>query len=89
MISIYLIYIFSIGINLKVGIDFSLQKPRKVHYCNHCSYKTLYSTHLKKHLYIHTNERPYQCQSCNSSFSTKGSLVRHSVKHYMERSNDY
>ena len=43
--------------------------------CDYCSYSTKYKAHLK-----HTGERPYKCDSCDSSFTQISNLYSHLKK---------
>lgn len=39
--------------------------------CDQCGAKFFYNTDLRRHMRVHTNERPYTCQLCGSSFKEK------------------
>lgn len=34
-------------------------------HCNHCDFTTAISSHLKRHIRIHTGHKPYQCPHCS------------------------
>lgn len=57
-------------------MTYSTEKPRK-YQCGLCMKKFLGSNDLRKHVRIHTNERPYSCPECNRCFRQAGSLKNH------------
>ncbi|KFM59470.1 Zinc finger protein 281, partial [Stegodyphus mimosarum] len=36
--------------------------------CEHCSYTTSITSHYKRHLHVHTGERPFACSVCSKGF---------------------
>ena len=50
-----------------------------------CEKKYATQTHLDRHIMIHTNERPYQCDDCGMAFSQKGTLKEHVRTHTGEK----
>ena len=44
-------------------------------------YSTYDPSHLKKHSYTHTSEKPLKCGNCDYSTTTARLLNRHSYKH--------
>ncbi|XP_075728592.1 uncharacterized protein LOC119163913 [Rhipicephalus microplus] len=55
------------------------------HHCNSCNYETDKVSHMKRHVWVHTGERPFQCHLCPQSFSVKSNLVVHLLGHKGER----
>lgn len=49
--------------------------------CSLCSFKCQRPSHLKRHLLMHTGERPHQCEHCSKSFAQKTDLNRHMTSH--------
>ncbi|RZC32398.1 zf-H2C2 2 domain containing protein, partial [Asbolus verrucosus] len=55
------------------------QKVRK-YQCSYCLKKFGWPTDLKRHILIHTGERPFQCQTCDSTFTRNFLLKKHQRK---------
>lgn len=54
--------------------------------CEHCSYRSLYTGHLKRHIkYKHTGEKPFGCSFCSYRTVSKDSLKVHIRKHTKEK----
>lgn len=57
-------------------MTYAKEKPRN-YQCALCLKKFLGSNDLRKHIRIHTNERPFTCKECNRGFRQAGSLKNH------------
>ena len=51
------------------------------HLCAECGDCFKHKCDLKKHMVIHTGERPFTCSLCNKSFGLKGDLKHHMLNH--------
>ncbi|XP_035230533.1 zinc finger protein 567-like [Stegodyphus dumicola] len=49
--------------------------------CRYCGKDFLFQSRLKRHLYVHTGERPFVCQFCGKKFNQKASLGQHLLIH--------
>ena len=52
-------------------------KIKRGHECDVCERCFRESGHLKRHMRIHTNEKPYECDVCDKAFRTSGHLKNH------------
>ncbi|XP_066970763.1 zinc finger and BTB domain-containing protein 7C-like isoform X46 [Macrobrachium rosenbergii] len=55
--------------------------PKKRHPCPYCEYSTPRKDHLKKHIRIHTGEKPFACPHCPYRSSQKYNLKSHEFTH--------
>ncbi|XP_034084951.1 zinc finger protein with KRAB and SCAN domains 1-like [Gymnodraco acuticeps] len=56
------------------------QKPKgreRRHSCQQCDKSFTTSGNLKRHLHIHTGEKPYSCEECGKTFTRSGDLKIH------------
>lgn len=53
--------------------------------CHLCPYSTYQRSDLKKHLFVHSGERPLKCEICKRSFARGDSLKRHRRLHNGEK----
>lgn len=76
--------IFILGYNLFGVNSNKSSRTFLLHVCPHCNYSTYLVGHLKRHLLVHSGERPYVCNVCNFRFNQKENLKRHmKLKHFM------
>ena len=61
------------------------KRKRGQHECDVCEKIFRLSQHLKGHMRIHTNEKPYECDVCDKAFRESGSLTRHMRIHTNEK----
>ncbi|KFM77828.1 Zinc finger and BTB domain-containing protein 8B, partial [Stegodyphus mimosarum] len=62
---------------LSVGIN--------LYHCLFCKYTSRYLTNVRRHVLIHTGQKPYQCEICGLKFRQKEHLkghvfMKHNVK---------
>lgn len=50
-------------------------------YCDICDKHFPQTSALKRHMIVHSLERPFCCEECDKSFKTKAALKRHSIIH--------
>ena len=58
----------------------------KKFYCTHCGYSSTHTYVLKRHIKtVHSDERPFSCNSCESTFKTRDMLLLHTKIHTGEK----
>ena len=62
-------------------INSTRHQGRTMHFCSFCPYSSYLLGNLKKHVHIHTGERPFKCPMCNYRSSQKENLKKHLVLH--------
>ena len=53
--------------------------------CIYCGNKFIRSTHLQRHLRIHTGDKPYVCPICRQPFSRSDYMSAHILRHHKEQ----
>eukprot|EP00123_Amoebidium_parasiticum_P004306 comp15583_c0_seq1/m.12686 comp15583_c0_seq1/g.12686 ORF comp15583_c0_seq1/g.12686 comp15583_c0_seq1/m.12686 type:complete len:255 (-) comp15583_c0_seq1:222-986(-) len=68
---------------LRVDEDQDVDIGRYVCPVEGCGYCSDYASNVKRHILLHTGERPHRCPhpGCNATFTQKGSLKAHETKH--------
>ncbi|XP_044299073.1 zinc finger protein 740 isoform X4 [Varanus komodoensis] len=64
--------------------SFQLRIPKNF-ICEHCYGAFRSSYHLKRHILIHTGEKPFECDVCDMRFIQKYHLERHKRVHSGEK----
>lgn len=57
----------------------------KKHKCPYCPFSSLRTADVKRHVMIHTGERPYKCSVCESTFKRKEHLHGHMYIHFKNK----
>ena len=62
---------------------------RRKHLCFYCRKEFSGSTALKRHILLHTGEKPFKCQWCNSAYTRKFMLEKHYKVWHDEKTEFY
>ena len=67
-------------------------EPMKLGYqkygCPFCPKILPFPSKMKRHILIHTGEKPFSCSKCEMCFNDKGNLKRHMIKYHSKASSD-
>ena len=74
---------------IQCNLSFNTTKDLKIrffqhHSCNLCGYSTIKANHLKRHMMVHSGEKPFACKQCNFSRTQAGTLKTHMLTHIGE-----
>ena len=60
------------------------KKAKLIQTCAQCGYTTTFKSYMRRHIRVHTGERPFRCNQadCGASFSQKGMLTQHLLKEH-------
>lgn len=82
----YNFFTFTFSLSESTGWDIDSQfKENSIYHCHICSYVTLSSAHIKRHLLTHSENKPYECYVCHKTFRQKVHLKTHLHTHSGKR----
>jgi len=68
-----------------MGVTAKKSQPKTLPVCGICGKKFVCVTTMKRHLVIHTGEKPYECNICGKQYTQKGNLRVHERTHRSDR----
>ncbi|KAM0731366.1 Zinc finger protein 808 [Formica fusca] len=75
---------FSYKQNLTMHMQTHLPMEARKYQCNICEKKFMRNSHLSIHKRIHEGIRPFKCDVCSLSFTQKGDMKRHRMRHFKQ-----
>lgn len=66
------------------GRSRSVYRGPVTYQCDNCYYSSNVSTNFRRHLLIHSGERPFKCEHCDKGFIQKVNYLGHLKKHHPE-----
>ena len=76
--------------NSFIGVTCELQSATsdesRAHVCTICGKDFMHKSSLKRHLSVHSGNRPFSCTVCGKSFFRKDSCAEHTRLHYFNNS---
>ncbi|XP_054834920.1 zinc finger and SCAN domain-containing protein 30-like [Eublepharis macularius] len=73
------------GKSFSPSFDLDLPPKTQSYECSYCGKRWPCQSQLRRHVKIHTGERPHKCTDCGKSFSTSSNLSQHKRVHTGER----
>ncbi|XP_048345184.1 zinc finger and SCAN domain-containing protein 30-like [Sphaerodactylus townsendi] len=73
------------GKSFSLGLDLGPPPKTQSYECSYCGKRWPCQSQLRRHVKIHTGERPHKCMDCGKSFSTSSNLSQHKRVHTGER----
>ena len=53
----------------------------KLYKCSYCPYQAKQKSDLKKHLLVHSGEKPHECHICGLRSATRSNIMKHMRSH--------
>nr|XP_056722870.1 zinc finger protein with KRAB and SCAN domains 1-like [Euleptes europaea] len=73
------------GKSFNLSLDLGPTPKTQSYECSYCGKRWPCQSQLRRHVKIHTGERPHKCVDCGKSFSTSSNLSQHKRVHTGER----
>ncbi|XP_061475776.1 zinc finger and SCAN domain-containing protein 30-like [Rhineura floridana] len=73
------------GKSFRWSLDLAQPAKAQSYECSYCGKRWPCLSQLRRHVKIHTGERPHKCTDCGKSFSTSSNLSQHKRVHTGER----
>ena len=71
--------------NLEDDVDHEIETKSRRFRCIICGSKFIRSTHLHRHMRLHTGAKPYACSICRKRFARSDYMTAHAYSHYTDK----